>query len=231
MEKRPTALLNSVSKHFRTRLTAGLLVVVPAAITYLVLFLIYGFLADLTQPLQQAMKQSLPSPWHWVIPAAGVLSILLLIYLAGWLGTIWGVRSLVHQGHRLVERIPVVKSIYGAARMATEFFSTANHTKFSRVVMVEFPRKGITSIGLVTGTIKDRDGKDRVMVYVPTTPNPTSGYLVILAEEEVLPTDMTLEEAMRLVISGGFLNPGSLKEKTPAESYSTEEGDSRASYQ
>ena len=115
-----------------------------------------------------------------------------------------GVR-LINLGHRIMEFIPVVKSIYGTARTATIMLSSSNDHPSSGVVLVEFPHPGMQSIGLVTSHMTDTNGEEILAVYIPTTPIPSSGFLVMVPAKDVTFIDMSVDEAMKVVISGGIL--------------------------
>ena len=148
------------------------------------------------------------------IPAGTVLAWTVLIVLL--LGFFYFVGALVVAGSRrrvvqlqsaILSRIPVVKTIYGVARQATDALATSQHS-FSRVVLLEWPRPGIKAMGFVTGHCHlPADDRTMLVVYIPTVPNPTSGMLAILPETEVIDTDITVEEAMKVVFSGGIVLP------------------------
>lgn len=135
----------------------------------------------------------------------GLLVLVVLVYLFGLVTTQVLGRSLVEFGHRVLEVIPVVKHIYGTTRSAVELLSNTNNLPYSRVVLVEFPHPGMQSIGLVTSRMQDTEGQGMLAVYIPTTPIPSSGFLVMVKAEDVTPTDMSVEDAMKVIISGGLL--------------------------
>jgi len=198
--------LRCVWRHLRSAIIAGLLVLAPLVATYLILRLIYNFLVSLVEPLTDlAVFQALPDlAVTWV--SLGLLVVLL--YVLGILATkVLGGR-IVNVAHQIVETIPGVRAIYRIARQAIEMLSGTNcQTKFSRVVFVDFPRKGLRTIGLVTGRLEDESGRPILMLYIPTAPNPTSGFTALVFEEEVASTDISVEDAMRLVVSGGAVFP------------------------
>lgn len=198
--------LRRVESHLRTRFMAGLVIVIPLVVTYLVLRLLFGFVNGLIEPAARYLP-NVPflSRFPLWLPALSIVLTAFVLYLAGVFYHTFVGRRLVALGHNLAERIPLVRIIYRATRQATEVFSGNHLRQFSSVVLVEFPRKGIKSIGLVTGRIRDSAGEELLTVYIPTTPNPTSGYLILVKAEEVTETDMTVDEAMKIVISGGIL--------------------------
>ena len=193
--------------HFQRTLGAGILVILPIGITVLVL----KFFFDLLDPvLEPAVNDLLPGP---PITGAGLIALIVLVYLLGLFAAQVIGRRLIAVGHRVMEVIPVVKGIYGTTRMAIEILSQnsngslngdGDEQQYTGVVLIDFPRPGILSIGLVTSTMLDSDGEEVLSIYIPTTPIPSSGFLVIVPAAEVTRTDMSVEDAMRVVISGGI---------------------------
>jgi uncharacterized membrane protein len=179
-------------------LGAGILVVLPIGVTALIL----KFFFDLLDPLLEPIVNLIPGPSP---PGLGLVALLILIYLLGLVTTqVLGVR-LINLGHRIMEFIPVVKSIYGTARTAVIMLSTSNDQPYSGVVLVRFPHPGMQSIGLVTSRMVDAAGEETLAVYIPTTPIPSSGFLVFVPAKDVTPMDMSVDDAMKVVISGGIL--------------------------
>jgi len=192
---------------------SGLLVLVPAVATYLILRLVFNFLVDLADPLTDLPLFAFVPDRATTWVALGLLAV--IIYLAGLLATkVLGGR-LVSLAHRVVEAIPGVRVIYRMARQATEVLAGSNsQQKYRRVVIVDFPRQGLKTIGLVTGRLKGDDGRPMFMLYIPTAPNPTSGFTALVPEDEVISTDMSVEDAMKLVVSGGVVFPDEMSKYT-----------------
>lgn len=186
-------------RHFESNLGAGLLVILPLIITIWVIQFLFGLFDPIFQEL---FLQYLPGP-H--IPGAGLLVMLALIYLAGWFTTHGLGQRLIDYGHRSLEFLPVIKAIYGPLRSAVQLMGNAESRPYRGVVLVEFPRAGAKSIGLITSQLGDLDGEEVVAVYVPTTPVPSSGFLIVVPAKEVIPTDFTVDDAMKIIISGGIL--------------------------
>ncbi len=175
------------------------MVVLPIGVTALIL----KFFFDLLDPLLDPAVDLVPGLSE--IPGLGLVALLILIYLLGLVTAhVLGVR-LINLGHRIMEFIPVVKSIYGTARTATTMLSTSNDHPYSGVVLVQFPHPGMQSIGLVTSRMIDTNGEEILAVYIPTTPIPSSGFLVMVHAKDVTPTEMSVDDAMKVVISGGIL--------------------------
>ena len=178
----------------------------PIGITALVL----KFIFDLLTPILQPVTDLLPGP---DVNGTGLLALLILIYLVGLIAAFVVGRRIIGVAHRAMEVIPVVKGIYSTTRTAVELLSNSSRSngatdteRYSGVVLVEFPRAGVRSIGLVTSQMYDAEGQEVLSVYVPTTPIPSSGFLVIVPASQVERLDMTVEEAMSVVVSGGILS-------------------------
>ncbi len=185
--------------HFEATIGAGLLVVLPLVITIWVV----KFFFDLLEPIfQETALKHLPGPQ---IPGMGVLAMFVLIYVAGWFTTHGLGRRLINAGHRSVEFIPGIKRIYGPLRSAMQLLGNTEDRPYRGVVLVEFPRAGAKSIGLITSQLGKPDGEDMVAVYVPTTPVPSSGFLIVIPTKDVTPTDISVDDAMKIIISGGLL--------------------------
>lgn len=185
--------------HFQRTFGVGVLVILPIGVTVLVL----KFFFDLLDPVLQPAVDRLPGR---EVTGLGLVALLLLVYVAGLIASQVLGRRLIGFGHRLVERIPIIKGIYSTTRTAVDMLSNVNDQNYSGVVLIDFPRTGIRSIGFVTTRMVNEEGVEMLAVYIPGTPIPTSGFLVIAPATEVTPTDMTVEEAMKMIISGGILS-------------------------
>jgi uncharacterized membrane protein len=184
--------------HIERTLGAGILVILPIGITVVIL----KFFFDLLDPVLQPVVDLLPGP---DVPGLGFITLMFLIYLAGLITAHVLGRRVIDLAHRVLEVIPVVKSIYGTTRSAIEMLSGNSGDRYSSVVLIDFPRPGTRAIGLVTSRMFDTNGEETLAVYIPTTPIPSSGFLVIVPASEVTPTDMSVEDAIKVVISGGIL--------------------------
>lgn len=191
-------------KTIRKIFITGLIVSLPALITVYILNLTFrAFDALLGDLLRLYIGQT--------IPGLGFLVTMALIFLVGLLAAnVFG-----HRLVRMVEgwfaKIPFVRPIYAATRQIIDAFSLQSRNIFESVVMIEYPRKGMYGIGFVTGKIlgelQERTAKEVVPVFVPTTPNPTSGFLLLVPREEVVCLSMTVEDALKLIISFGVVTP------------------------
>ena len=197
--RQPRRFPGNILFHVQTTLAAGLLVILPLFITIWVL----KFIFDLVDPvIQTILLTYLPIPHP---PGTGVALMLVLLYIAGWFTTHGLGQKMINGVHWLVERIPGVGTIYRPLRTAMQTLSHSNDHPYRGVVLVEFPRKGSKSLGLVTSYLGETDGEEMVAVYVPTTPVPSSGFLIVLPYAEVTFTQISVDDAMRIIISGGLL--------------------------
>ncbi|GFO53641.1 hypothetical protein GMSM_06480 [Geomonas sp. Red276] len=187
-------------RHLKAKFITGLFVVVPLGITIFILKFLFNF-ADgiLGTYLDSAVALFTQRDYH--IPGLGMLTGAVVIYLSGILATnVMGTRIL-RWWDDLLSRIPLVKSIYNSSKQLTQVFKEGK-TSYRRAVFVEWPRSGVRAVGFVTGEVM-RDGEKLVVVYVPTMPNPTSGFALFFKESEVYESGMTVEEAVKFVVSGG----------------------------
>lgn len=201
-EERPN-IFKRVESHIQSRVLKGLLELVPLIVTLLVLVYLINATNDFFRGLPFVKDQ----PWDF--PGIGLVIFLVILYLVGLLA-IFGVGQLILNGvHRLMNFIPVVRTLYGVTEQAMA--SVGSSANFSRVVFIEWPRDGMMAMGFVTGRARaPSKEEDLVSVYVPTVPNPTSGNMAFVLEDDVVETDMTVEDAMKLIFSGGIVLPESI---------------------
>lgn len=202
--------LSKLGQFIRKYFITGLLVIIPMWGTYLIL-------KTLFMSLDGVLGGYLQREFNFYVPGFGIISLLFLIFLTGTLvANIFG-RKLVQIWEDFLHRVPVVRNVYSLVKSIVDTFSNQSKERLSRVVLVEFPRKGCFTIGFVTGIpneeIISKAGERLINVYVPTTPNPTGGYMLLFPEKEVKPLSMTAEEGMKMIISTGAYNPPSGKGK------------------
>jgi len=194
--------MEKVLKHIKGRFVAGLFVVIPVGITIFILKFLFNFADGILGPYLASLFAALTNHEGY-IPGLGMLSGALIIYLTGLLATnVLGTR-LLRWWDALLTRIPLVKSIYTSSKQLTQVFKEGK-TSYRRAVFVEWPRKGVRAVGFVTAEV-ERDGERLVVVYVPTMPNPTSGFALFFREDDVMECGMTVEEAVKFVVSGGVV--------------------------
>ena len=211
-------------KALRRYLVAGILVWAPLAVTYWLLKFAVG-LMDRTlkwipaqyQPgvlLQQLFQTA--EPIH--IPGLGVILALVVLLLTGVLAANFVGRAFVGGWESLMDRIPVVRSIYSAAKNFAEIVFSDSSQSFKNVLLIEYPRKGLYSLAFQTSTrlgeVQGRTGEEVVCCFVPTTPNPTSGFIIIVPKKDITVLDMEVDEALKMIISLGVVIPTWRKEQT-----------------
>lgn len=196
----------------RRYLAAGLLVWVPLGITVLIV----GFLVDL---MDQSMLL-LPEAYRperffgFRIPGLGVVLTLAVVLGTGMVVANFFGRKLVALWEGILARIPLVRSIYSSAKQVAETVFSDTTRSFREVVMLEYPRKGMWTVAFVTGEgirqAREQTGKDMISVYVPTTPNPTSGFFLMVPQGDVVKLDITVDDGLKLILSTGVLVPTSM---------------------
>jgi uncharacterized membrane protein len=193
----------------RKWLLAGLLVIVPVAITIAVLRWIIDTLDQTLLILPEAWHPDRVFGVH--IPGFGVLLTLAILLIAGAVASNFFGRKLVSLGDRVVTRIPVVRSIYSSVKQVSDTLFSPSGNAFRTAVLIEWPRPGVWTIAFVTGVpggdVATHLPEDFVSVYVPTTPNPTGGYFVMLRRSDCIELKMSVDEALRYVISMGVVVP------------------------
>ena len=203
-------------KRLRTNLKnyflTGLLVILPIFITvYVILFLIRGMDAILKFiPVKYLPDTYLP--FH--IPGLGLIFVVILVFAVGLLARNIVGRKIVHLGENIVERIPLVRILYAGVKQLLETIFLQKTDAFKRVALVEYPRRGTYVIGFITGEskgeVQDKTDKNMINVFIPTTPNPTSGFYMLVPDDELVVLDMSVEDAFKLIISGGIVSPSKL---------------------
>ena len=190
----------------RGYLLAGILVTAPIGIT---VYLTYIFLLFVdTRVARIIPEEYYPATY---LPGLGLLIAIVVFIFIGWLAkNIFG-RMLLRVSEYVVHRVPIIRHIYGAIKQVTETIMASRSQAFRDVVLFEYPRRGSWSIGFVTnrtkGEIQRKTAIEAVNIFVPTTPNPTSGYLLFIPEDELYYLDMSVEEAVKLVVSAGIIIP------------------------
>lgn len=192
----------------------GLLATVPLAVTVFLLSWLFTKLDRLSPLLTSSLIAiGLPLPAGFRIPGLGILATAILIFVVGFITTTFVGGTIVTWGEKVLEKIPLVRTVYGGAKQVVEAVASQQAVTFNQVVMVEYPRKGLYSLAFVTressGEVQQVDDRHLIYLFVPTTPNPTSGMLIAIPKEDVFPLSMTVEEGIKLVMSGGLLEPKS----------------------
>lgn len=195
-----------VVQHLKRKLITGLLVVIPLGMTIFILRFLFDFADGFFAPVIRTCAELILGHGHY-FPGLGVVAGVIALYIAGVVATNILGRRLVEFGEWLLGRIPLVKSVYVSSKQFTEVVSKGGKGSFSRAVYIEFPRTGCYAIAFLTHTVHAPSGQGYHTIYVPTAPNPTSGYVLVLPEEQVYPAPFGVEEAMKLILSGGMVAP------------------------
>jgi uncharacterized membrane protein len=216
---RPAAHKASFQKIFIT----GLLTLLPLWLTWVVVKFVFVLLSDISRPLIGPLLQDLAAGdpalhWldeNWVQTALALLATLAVILLSGLMARRVIGQRLLRWFEVVVARIPLANTIYGSARKLLDILQTQPDGT-QRVVLIDFPHNEMKSVGFVTRILREQGtGRELAAVYVPTTPNPTSGYLEVVPVEKLTPTDWTVDQAMSFIISGGAVAPDTIPFSTP----------------
>lgn len=201
---------NRYIERVRSYFFAGILVTGPLALT---LYLTWLFIHFIDSSVSLLFPDRY-NPAHYLpfnIPGLGLIFSIIVLTLIGAATAGYVGRLFLRISERILARMPVIRSVYGAMKQIFETVLAKQSNTFREAVLVEFPRKGMWTIAFITGRtegeVQDLAGPDAVSVYVPTTPNPTSGYLVFVPRSELIVLSMTVEEAIKMVISGGIVTP------------------------
>jgi uncharacterized membrane protein len=202
-------MTKKVFKHLRTKIFAGILVILPLGITFFILKFVFNTLDGILDPLMPRLTIYLFNR-EYLIPGLGIVGFFLLLYLFGVIATNVLGRKLVNWADRLFTNIPVVKNIYLSSKQLTDAFSATRKGSFRQAVFVEFPQEGNYVIGFVTNELTDLDRQTKVTVFVPTAFVPPQGFLLFLPKEKILPSQLTIEEAIKAIMSVGIVTPHTL---------------------
>ena len=185
-------------------LITGIIVWVPiAAIAFIIKFLIELINKFAHVIPEQYQPQSL---FGFDIPGFSIIVLISILVLTGFLASNWLGKQIIGISEKVLAKIPLIRSIYKGVKQSLTVILSNNSSSFREVVMLEYPRKGIWSIGFKTSKMdkkSQRTGKDLIMIFIPTTPNPTSGFLVLVEPEQVKKLDMKVDEALKMIISLG----------------------------
>lgn len=192
----------------RAKILMGIVVLVPVVVTFLVLHLVFRWLDGLAQPLIRQIFQT-----RGDLPGLGLVLTLIVIYLAGLLASNVMGHRMIGLVHDFMARLPLIGNIYSPIKQFIENIATPRKTGFSQVVLAEYPSAGLWILGFATGEVQlDHSGMMGRCVFVPTSPNPITGWMVIFPPEKIRETTLTVEAAMQLVVSAGVVIPPELRQ-------------------
>jgi uncharacterized membrane protein len=200
-------------QHLRRYFVAGLLVWLPILATYFILRLVVR--------LVNGIVAIIPANYHPLalfgqhVPGFGLIVTIVVVFLTGLLATNFIGHRLIHLWERILARIPLVRSIYSATKQVSHSILSPSSNSFSRAVLIQFPRPGLWSVGFQTNSnFTPLSNDENYTIFIPTSPNPTSGFMVIVSPDEIKPLDISIEEAFRMIISVGVVTPGSSASNT-----------------
>jgi uncharacterized membrane protein len=204
-------LRTSLKNYFLT----GLLVILPVFIT---LYVIWSLIRGMDAILKYIPAKYLPETYlHIYIPGLGLILVIILVFVVGLLTRNFVGRKIVQLGENIVDRIPLVRVLYAGVKQLLETLFLQRTDAFKRVALIEYPRRGAYVIGFITGEskgeIQNKTDKNMINVFVPTTPNPTSGFYILIPEDELIILNMSVEDAFKLIISGGIVSPNEVKKR------------------
>ncbi len=224
-ELRQSAALKEKERHVFMKLGAklrayfftGILVTAPVAMTfyvaYKVILWIDSGVSRLLPPGLKEYYQELP----FTVPGLGIVVLIVVMTFIGMFAAGFVGKFFIRLGDWIVKKIPLISTVYSLLKKVFETFLSDSTSAFSKVVLLEYPRKGLWILGLVStdteGEVKDILRQDMVNVFIPTTPNPTSGFLIFVPVKDVTFLEMSVEEALKFIISGGIVAPGEAKEQ------------------
>ncbi len=195
-------------QQIKRHLIAGLLAIVPIALTFWILRFLFRFLDSFTAPILKNIGIE--------IPGLGIILTLLFIFLLGLFITNVLGKTIFNWGERILTKLPLVNTIYNAVKQITNAFSGTSMKNFKQVIFIQYPRKGLWTMCFVTNQSKNESGDEFYHVFVPTTPNPTSGVFIVIPQKDAVHPDISVEEGLKSIISGGIIDPGiSLSTKIP----------------
>ncbi len=193
-------------RKLRAQFLTGIIVIVPIGITILILIWVFNFIDDILRPL-------IMSIWGSYIPGIGFAATVILIYLAGVITDNVAGRWLIHRGEALLAKVPLVRPIYAGIKQFLQSFSKPGNGGFLQVVLIEFPMRGQMTLGFVSNELHGKSGEKLLAVFVPQAPIPTTGFLEIVREEDVIRTNISVDDAMKMVVSAGTVTPAEIGDR------------------
>tara|TARA_B100000700_G_C14821030_1_gene749937 strand:- start:273 stop:866 length:594 start_codon:yes stop_codon:yes gene_type:complete len=191
--------MNSINQTFRAKLFAGMATLLPLYLTFIVIRFLFESLEQISDPLLKQLGID--------IPGLGIILTILLIYILGLIVTNFLGKKIFNIGESIVKKVPIVNIIYTTLKQITDTFTKGTTDAFEGAVYIEYPRNGLWTMAFISGDSKSKEGIKYYHLFVPTTPNPTSGFFLMIPQSDAIPTGMTVEEGLKTIISGGLLAP------------------------
>jgi len=210
-------MLKKIRKNIKGVFLTGIAAIIPVGVTFYILYLIIGMMNKLVKIIPARFHPDQILPFH--LPGLGIIITLILIFTVGLVTKSYLGKKLVSLGERMVGKIPLVRGIYNALKQLVDAVFSDKGQSFKKAVLIEYPREGLYSIAFVTGVsrgeVQVKTAQKCVNVFVPTTPNPTSGFYIMVPESDAIGLDMSVEEAFTLIISGGIVSPEDVQQIIP----------------
>ena len=191
--------MNSITKYFKSKLFAGIATLLPLYLTFFVIKFLFNTLEEISGPLLKKL--------HIDIPGLGIILTVILVYILGILVTNFLGRKIFAIGEKIVKKVPIVNIIYTTLKQITDTFTKGSTEAFEGAVYIQYPRKGLWTMAFISGESKTSQGEAFYHLFVPTTPNPTSGFFLMIPQKDTISTGMSVEKGLKTIISGGLLAP------------------------
>jgi len=204
--------------HLKSFFFKGLFTILPVILTIFIISITYDFITRWLKPLRELEPYYLQA-----IPGSEIILVTIFLLCLGFFLKLVFITPIVHWVEHFIAKIPFIRTVYGSTKTLVDFFNVSGAEKQARkVVLIEFPRKGVFNIGFLLDSAtndfqkllpaeKQKPNTTYFRVFMPNSPNPTSGYFLILAEDDIIPTNLTFDEAIKAVVSCGLITPDSLK--------------------
>lgn len=189
---------SSLGKKIRAQFLTGIALVVPVGATVWIFIWAFSTIDNILQPVIKAV-------WGNTLPGVGFGLTIVLVYLIGLIASNVVGKRLIRYGDQLLSRVPVFRQLYTGIRQIVKSFSASDKAAFMQVVLVEFPTKGMWAIGFVTNELTSESGEKLLSVFIPTAPTPTGGFLQIVREEDIVRTRLTVDDALKVIVSAGLV--------------------------
>lgn len=216
-------MVKTLKHKIRNIFITGLLVTLPIMITFFFIRVLFRMIDSLLGPTVNELLSTMGL--NFIIPGIGFILTFLIIFTVGLASTNVIGRTLLERFEIFLDNIPMVKSIYSGAKQVIHTIATAKKAAFSRVVLVQFPKNGMYSIGFITseaqGEVQEVTKEDVINVFVPTVPNPTTGFFLMVPREDIISLNMSIEDGIKLIMSGGIVTPAYNNDKNLSPSISS----------
>lgn len=191
--------MNSITQNIRSKLFAGIAALLPLYLTFVILKFLFEMLEEMSAPMLKKIGV--------IIPGLGIVLTLLFIFFLGVLVTNFLGKKIFELGERFVTKLPIVNTVYSTLKQITDTFTKGTSDTFEGAVYIQYPREGLWTMAFISGSSKTKNGEEFYHLFVPTTPNPTSGFFLMIPKKDTVPTEMSVENGLKTIISGGMIAP------------------------